>query len=155
MSVEQTLEGLFQELGPVPGLYYDSFQGYLNPRMAKILKEESIPALDSQFSMQNCSLDIKCRDFLSIALNFVKRVDLIFQRPFPKLGTWISLFAKKVFSGCQFHYHFTLNFYEGRSPKRKKYSQAVRLFALMGSAHVKAVLKMLVKSATGQDMTSL
>jgi len=120
VSVEQTLESFFQELGHVPGLYYDSFQGYLNPRMSKILKEENIPALDSQFSMKNCSLDIKCKDFLSVALNFVKRVDMIFQRPFPKLGTWISLFAKKVFSGCQFHQHFTLNFYARRSQMCKK-----------------------------------
>lgn len=102
VSVERTLEGLFQDLGPVPGLYYDSFQAFLNLRMAKILEDENIPIFDLAFSMRNCSLDIKCRDYLSLALNFIIRVDWIFQRPFPKLGTWISLFAKKVFSGSGF-----------------------------------------------------
>ena len=55
--------------------------------------------VDPQFSMRDCSLDLKCRDYLSVALNLVKRVEMIFQRPFPKLGTWISFFDKKVFSG--------------------------------------------------------
>ena len=66
--------------------------------MTKLLKEENI-IVDPLFSMKNCSLELKCRDYLSVALNFVNRVDMIFQRPFPKLGTWISFFAKKVFSG--------------------------------------------------------
>ena len=66
--------------------------------MTSLLKEENI-MVDPQFSMRDCSLDLKCRDYLTVALNLVKRVEMIFQRPFPKLGTWISFFAEKVFSG--------------------------------------------------------
>jgi len=46
---------------------------------------------------------------------------------------------------CQFDQHFTSSFYKQRSQKRKKYSKAISLFALLGSVCVEAALKMLVK----------
>jgi len=49
----------------------------------------------------------------------------------------------------QFHKHFTCYFYEGRSQKRKK--DLTLFFSLLGSALVKAVSKMLLKSILGQQ----
>jgi len=46
---------------------------------------------------------------------------------------------------CQFHQHFSRSFYARRSQKRKKYSQAVSIFGLLGSALVKTTQKTLVK----------
>jgi hypothetical protein len=47
----------------------------------------------------------------------------------------------------EFHEHFTSSFYFVQIPIAKKYSQVVSLFALLGSALVKVLNKMLVKSA--------
>ena len=58
------------------------------------------------------------------------------------------LFHKHILSGSYniccwdtrgwFHQHFTSNFYNHRSPKRKKVSQLKQLLALLGSARIKA-----------------
>ena len=45
----------------------------------------------------------------------------------------------------QFHQHSTSSFYACRSQRRKKDSQVKLLFALLGSARVKAARRMLVK----------
>jgi len=57
----------------------------------------------------------------------------------------------------QFHQHFiSRSFYARRSQKRKKYSQAVSLFSLLGSEDVGALPhKMLVKLIPGLDFINV
>ncbi len=56
----------------------------------------------------------------------------------------------------QFHPHFMMsNFYVQRAQKRKKYSEAVSLFTLLGPACVKVARKMLVKSTPGVNFINI
>ncbi len=65
---------------------------------------------------------------------------------------WRKKFVR-IDSWCQLYQHFPPSFYTYRSQKRKKFHQAICLFALLGSACVKAVSKILVKSTPGRLIT--
>jgi len=53
-----------------------------------------------------------------------------------------------VFRG-QFHQHFMGSFYAHRSQKRKKTDYLTDFFVLLGSTHIKATCKILVKLTSG------
>ena len=52
----------------------------------------------------------------------------------------------------RFRQHFARSFCTCRSQKRKKYSQAISLFVILGSAHIKALNKMFVKLTPGSQV---
>jgi len=57
-------------------------------------------------------------------------------------------------SRCQFYQHFYVQLLSVQIPKAQKYCQEVSLFCALGSAHVKAARKMLMKSTPDRQLPS-
>ena len=84
-------------IGPIPGTYEDILKNHLLLKVKTILVQNNFGS-GTHFQMDNCSDNLACKDLLKKSYTFLKMVQLIYRRPFPSFGLFVSLFAPKVFN---------------------------------------------------------
>ena len=90
-------------IGPIPGTYEDILKNHLLLKVKTILVQNNFGS-GTHFQMDNCSDNLACKDLLKKSYTFLKMVQLIYQRPFPSFGLFVSLFAPKVFNNYEGDY---------------------------------------------------
>ena len=100
---------VFRAFGPIPGRYEDLFRAALNPNTSLLVGVGvgNGPNTSVEFNLRNCSQQRSCQDFMTSSVRFVKVVTLIFRRPFPSLGTMVTILADNVFVDNGFDFDMT------------------------------------------------
>ena len=94
--MEDLIAQMRREAGILPGKFNDMFKGLFNPKVKQLLTPKDMESL-KQFSLDKCAREEKCKPILLNASSFLARMEFLFQRPFPRLGTLHSLFEDKIF----------------------------------------------------------
>jgi hypothetical protein len=97
---------MMREAGILPGRFKDMFKGFFNPKVKQLLTEKELKNID-RLSLKNCSEeDSDCNRFLLNARTFIVMMEFLFPRPFPRLGSLISLFEYKIFPNEKYKFRF-------------------------------------------------